>query len=130
DLGPDADRGIGRWPLRAGEPFVAIVADVDEDGNERCGIRLPEVAAPVAVYTGWNARQPVAGLPDVLYEMVGSLLPFPPDRPTVAERYADEAAYVAAARRAAEALVADRFMLDVDVDRAVAAAVELYREAT
>jgi hypothetical protein len=130
DLGPDADAGIGRWPLRAGEPFVALVADVDEDGNERCGVRVPEVAAPVAAYTGWNPRRPIAGLPDVLYEFVGSCLPFPPGRATVAERYPDEQAYEAAALAAAAALVDEGFALDVDRDRAVAAAVARYRAVT
>lgn len=130
DLGPDAGRGVGHWPVRLGEPLPAVVADVDEDGNEACGIRLPEVAAPVAAFTGWNPRRHVEGLPDVLYEFVGSRLPFPPDRPTPAERYGDRAGYEAAARRAAEALVAGGFLLEVDVDRAVGAALAAYDEAT
>jgi hypothetical protein len=129
DLGPDADRGIGRWPLRAGEPYVALVSDVDDDGNEIAGVRVPDVAVPVAVYAGWNPRRPIDGLPDVLYEMLGSRLPFPPARPTVTERYADEATYAAEVRAAAEALVADRLLLAVDVDRVVTAAVERHRDA-
>jgi hypothetical protein len=130
DLGPDADRGIGRFPIRLGEAVAAVVADVDEDGNEAAGIRLPEVAAPVAAFTGWNPRRHVDGLPDVLYEFVGGRLPFPPGRPTLAERYGDRDGYAEAARRAAQALVAGRFLLEVDVDRAVASALAAYDEVS
>lgn len=127
DLGPDAERGIGHWPIRQGEAYPALVSAVDDDGNELAGIRVPEIAAPVAVFTGWNPRRAVDGLPDVLYEFLGSRLPFPPGRPSLADRYPDEDAYAAAARAAAGGLVADGLLLDQDVDRAVAAAVARYR---
>lgn len=114
------------WPLQLGERKVALVSAVDDDANEVAGIRLPAIAAPVAAFTGWNPRVHVDGLPDVLYEFVGSQLAFPPGRPTLAERYADRHAYEAAARRAAEALAAGRFLLEDDVERAVADAVRIY----
>jgi hypothetical protein len=129
DLGPEAERGIGRWPLVAGAPYPAFVAAVDDDGNEVGGVRVPEIEAPLAVFTGWNPRRPIEGLPDVLYEFLGSRLPFPPDRPSLGDRYPDEATYEAAARAAAEALAVDRLLLDVDVERAVDAAVARYRTA-
>ena len=87
DLGPDADRGIGRWPVILGETYVDLVSAIDADGNEVAGIRLPAVAAPLATYTGWNPRRHIDELPDVLYERIGSKLPFPPGRPSVTERY-------------------------------------------
>ena len=120
---------IGRWPLVAGAPYPAFVAAVDDDGNEVGGVRVPEIEAPLAVFTGWNPRRPIEGLPDVLYEFLGSRLPFPPDRPSLGDRYPDEATYEAAARAAAEALAVDRLLLDVDVERAVDAAVARYRTA-
>ena len=43
-------------------------------------------------------------------------------RASLAERYADEAAYVAAVRAAAAQLVAERLMLPEDADRAIEAA--------
>lgn len=128
DLGPEAGRGIGRWPLVQREAYPALVPDVDEDGNERVGIRLPELTAPVAAYTGWNPRRPVPGLPAVLYEFVGSRLPLPPGRPSARDRYPTEADYALAGRDAAEALAKDRILLRLDVERAVAAAVATYRE--
>ena len=35
-----------------GTPLPLLVPTVDADGNERAGVRLPEVAVPVATYTG------------------------------------------------------------------------------
>ena len=64
-------------------------------------------ATGVAAYTGWNPRRAVDGLPDVLYDMVGSRLPSPA---TPAERDLR-----AAAHRLAEA----RFLLEEDLDLAV-----------
>lgn len=119
DLGPDADRGIGRWPVKLGEPYVDLVSAVDADGNEVAGIRLPAVAAPLASYTGWNPRRHIDELPDVLYERVGSKLAFPPGRPSVTERYPSREDYIVAARTAAESLVADRFLLADEVEAIV-----------
>jgi hypothetical protein len=126
DLGPGAVRGIGRWPVRLGEPYVDLVSAIDEDGNEVAGIRLPAVAAPLATYTGWNPRRPVDDLPDVLYEHLGSKLPFPPGRPSAAERYPTRSDYAAAVRAAAETLVAERFLLSEEIDAVVDKAVADY----
>jgi alpha/beta hydrolase family protein len=119
DLGPNAHRGIGRWPVKLGVPYVDLVSAVDEDGNEVAGIRLPSVAAPLATYTGWNPRRHIDELPDVLYERVGSKLAFPPGRPSVTERYPSYDDYLAAARSAAESLVAERFLLEEELDAIV-----------
>jgi hypothetical protein len=126
DLGPHAHRGVGSWPIQLGEPYVDLVSAVDEDGNEVAGIRLPSVAAPLAAYTGWNPRRHIDELPDVLYERVGSRLPFPPGRPSVTERYPSREDYVAAVRNAAESLVAERFLLADEVDAVVGKAAADY----
>lgn len=49
---------------------------VDADGNETAGIRMPATAVPLATYTGWNLRSAGIGAPDELYSMVGSYIPF------------------------------------------------------
>src|SRR5262249_27038614 len=42
-------------PARVGEAVLPLlVPEVDEDGNERAGVRTAEIAAPLATYTGWN----------------------------------------------------------------------------
>ena len=125
DLGPDASRGIGRWPLRLGLAKSAIVSAVDADGNERAGIALPVVAVPVASYTGWNPRRPEPGLPDVLYEFVGSRLPLLSGRAP-----APREDYERAVRAAAADLVSRRLLLGIDVERTVREALAVYDSVT
>ena len=48
-------RPLGRATGRS--PF--LVPQVDADGNERAGVRAPEIAVPLATYTGWNFRERV-----------------------------------------------------------------------
>jgi len=139
DLGPEVDAGIGRWPLTLGARLPAWVSAIDDDGNEVAGIRVPEVAAPVATYTGWNPRRPVAGLPDVLYEFVGSRIPFArtsaereangDPRPSIAERFRDRDDYARKAGSAADDLVARGFLLPADRDAAVNRAIASYDAA-
>ena len=44
-------------PPEKGRPFGVRVSQVDEDGNEVAGIRMPEVVAPLGTFTGWRYRQ-------------------------------------------------------------------------
>jgi hypothetical protein len=120
---PEINSGATSWPLKLGEPMVALVSAVDPGGNEVAGIQLPAVAVPLAAYTGWNPRSAVEGLPDVLYEFLGSRLPLQstavvPDR----ERYEERV------REAAGRLVTTRFLLQRDVEHVVAEAMRLYDE--
>ena len=136
DLGPDAAAGIGRWPAVLGKAYPDLVSAVDEDGNEVAGIRLPEVAVPVATHTGWNVRVPTAGLPDALYPRCGTWLPFaltPAERArtgdrrlSLRERYSDRDDYERRVRAAAAELVAQRFLLDEDLEEAVMTALSTY----
>ena len=41
-------------PPRIGKAFPMLVPQVDADGNGIAGIRMPELAVPLATYTGWN----------------------------------------------------------------------------
>jgi Alpha/beta hydrolase domain len=104
---PGLDPDRVQWPLELGEPRIALVSAVDDNGNEIAGIRLPAVETGIAAYTGWNPRRHVDGLPDVLYDMVGSRLPA---RSTPTEREL---------RAAARQLARARFLLEEDVELAV-----------
>ena len=64
-------------PPKLGPPFPTLVPQVNADGNETSGIRMPEIQVPLASYTGWNLRSPKIGAPDQLYSMAGSWIPFP-----------------------------------------------------
>lgn len=48
------------------------VPAVDDIGNEIGGIQLPDLAAPLCVHTGWNARHPDIGTPHVELSEIGS----------------------------------------------------------
>lgn len=134
DFGPEVDRGVitQEPPQRCGtDAYPVQVPAVDADGNDIAGVRAPMVAAPLGTYTGWNLRQQHLGN-GALLGVSGSYIPLPdtPEerartgdpRPSILERHKDAQAYIDAVRRAVEALVAERRMLEEDVSRAVALA--------
>ena len=115
----------------AGKSYTVLVPAPDLDGNDVAGVRAPMVAAPLGTYTGWNLRAPGFGH-GALLRFEGSSIPFAATeserritgdpRPSVAERYPAESAYVEAIRTAGRGLVAAGFMLEEDVERCAAAA--------
>ena len=126
DFGPDWDRGIVTFePPHIGKPFVVHVPAVDVNGNDRAGIRLAEIAVPLATHTGWNYRHPSIGAPDRLSSEIGSYFPFAKtraermasgdSRESLEERYASKDDYLGKLTRAALALVDKRFLLAEDL---------------
>jgi len=111
----------------AGSPLPLLVPAVDEDGNERAGIRLPDVAVPLATYTGWNFRKPAIGAPDELVSLLGSSIAFPATRAareaakdprrSIEERYRSQEDYLAQVEKAADALVKAGYLLVDDEPR-------------
>jgi hypothetical protein len=126
DYGPQADEGILTVlpPHLVGTPYPALVPKTDSDGNDIAGIRLPEVAVPVATYTGWNLRATPAGA-DEGCDHFGQQVDFAKTkaeriatgdpRPSLEERYPNHATYVDAIAVAARQLQRNRFLLDEDV---------------
>jgi hypothetical protein len=104
-----------------------LVPQVDEDGNERSGIRLPDVAVPLATYTGWNFRNTAIGAPGELVSLLGSSIPFPATRAareaahdprrSIEERYRSREEYLARVEQAADALVKGGYLLIDDEPR-------------
>ncbi len=125
DFGPDWQAGVlSLEPPKVGKPFPALVPQVDADGNERDGVRLPEIAVPLATYTGWNLRDPSIGAPDQRVSFEGSYIPFPKTsaerqqrhdpRRSIAERYPSRDAYLARYTQAIDNLVKQRWILPED----------------
>lgn len=125
DFGPDWSKGIvGNQPPKVGMPYPVLVPQVDADGNERDGVRLPEIAVPLATYTGWNLRDASIGAPGERVAFEGSYIPFAKTaaereaahdpRRSIAERYASRDDYLARFRAAADALVAQHWLLEED----------------
>ena len=129
DLGPDAGRGIARFPAQKGQVYPNYVSAVDSNGNEVGGIRPPDVTVPLGTFTGWNPRAPETGSPEQILKMQGITHFFRPTkaeresigdpRPSIEERYPDKASYLTAVRGAATDLVAQRYALAEDIERMV-----------
>jgi hypothetical protein len=114
DFGPEfRSKGIVAYePPRVGNPFAMLVPQVGDDGNEIAGVRLPQVAVPLGVYTGWNLRTAAIGAPDELYNLAGSFFPFTRAQ---AARYKGEEDYVARCEAVARQLVSERLLLERDL---------------
>jgi hypothetical protein len=110
----------------AGAPLPYLVPQVDADGNDRAGIRLVEVAVPLATYTGWNFGAGGNFPAGDLVNLLGSYVPFArtkaereqrgDPRLSIAERYQSREQYLSRVRASADALVRDRYMLQDDVE--------------
>ena len=130
DFGKDFDKGMLAVlpPRLLGTPYPVFVPKTDADGNDVAGVRMPEVAVPVATYTGWALRADgldgcdAAGQKLNFAKTKAERLASGDPRLSLEERYKDHATYVEAVRRAAEELKAQRFMLEEDVAATVAAA--------
>jgi hypothetical protein len=111
--------------------YGTLVAQVDADGNDLGGIRNVFAAVPIGTYTGWNYFNKEF-FEDGFCTLSGSFIPFAPTkqerlatadpRLSIEERYPTKEAYVAAFRKAADDLVAQRFLLPDDATRLVAEA--------
>jgi hypothetical protein len=133
DYGAQFDEGILTIlpPRLVGTPYPALVPKTDPDGNDIAGIRLPEVAVPLATYTGWNLRAVPAGGDDGC-DHLGQQIDFAKTkaeriiagdpRLSLEERYPSHGDYVQAIVSAATGLARERLLLSEDVQRYVAAA--------
>ena len=64
DLGDEIESGVCDHPARLLSRYPRLVSNVDETLNELAGVRLPEIAAPIGIHSGWNPRHPLHGAPD------------------------------------------------------------------
>jgi hypothetical protein len=137
---PRTIEGPGRLNEGHFAAFPFLVPKVDADGNDVAGIRVPELAVPLATTTGWNFRAERIGNPTTLYALLGSYVPFArtkadrearrDPRPSVEERYRDREDYLQRIRGSAATLVKDRFLLQEDVDDVVQRATRHWAYAT
>ncbi len=133
DYRPQDESGIATQvpPAKLGRDYAILVPQVDADGNDIAGIRSLDVAVPTGTNTGWNTTSKPGTIDQA--GLFGSSFPFvktaaqragtTDPRPSLQERYTDQAGYVAAVTAAANDLVARRFMLRVDADAAIANAI-------
>ncbi|MEO8659567.1 MAG: alpha/beta hydrolase domain-containing protein, partial [Bryobacteraceae bacterium] len=99
-----------------------LVPQVDADGNEIAGVRMPEIRVPLGNYTGWNYK-----FPGQMYAFTGAWFPFTKTkggrerahdpRPSVEERYSTRADYLMKVETATQAMIGEGFLLDIDRQR-------------
>ena len=119
-----------------GAPLPLLVPEVDGDGNELSGIRVPDVAVPLGTFTGWNFSDPAKGVPGDLVALLGSFIPFAPNRAareaagdprkSIEERYPSREDYLSRVRQAADGLVQRRYLLADDVARVMQRAGDMW----
>jgi len=119
DFGPElASKGvITQEPPMTGARYPFLVPQVDESGNEIGGLRSPDVAVPLATYTGWWPTNPVSGN--------GLYVPFArtsadreangDPRLSIDERYSNRAHYLGLVAESAMELIDDGYLLDRDL---------------
>ncbi len=131
DYGPEfATQGIiSIEPPRKLGDYGVLVPRSDPDGNDLGTILVPDVAVPLATFTGWNLRGRTVGAEGMLAELTGSMIPFPrtreereatgDPRPSIQERYGSFEEYRQRYTAACEKLIGRRLMLQEDADRLV-----------
>jgi hypothetical protein len=126
DFGPDFERRgvILREPPEVRGAFPLLVPQVDADGIDLGGIRLPELAVPLATITGWNLRSPERGAPEEMTEFLGSFFPFASTE--IRKRYASRNDYMRKVGAAADGLIRRRFVLPQDRELVIGHAAKLW----
>jgi hypothetical protein len=138
DFGPEFEsRGvILQEPPKVTGAFPVLVPQVDADGIDLGGVRLPEVSVPLATLTGWNLRAAERGAPGEMAEFYGSTFPLAKTkearaaahdpRLSIAERYGSRKDYLERVNAAADELIGRRFAMPQDRDFVVERAARLW----
>ena len=102
------------------------------DGNDLGTLLPPEVAVPLATYTGWNLRRRDVGAEAMLASLTGSYIPFAKTnaaakavgdpRPSLEERYSSFAEYKSLLSALCDEMMKQRYLLKEDAERILAAA--------
>jgi hypothetical protein len=133
DYGPDFEAAgiISVEPPKVRGRYVVLAPKSGPDGNDLGTLLPPEVAVPLATYTGWNLRHRDFGAEGELVSLAGSYIPFPrtkaerrstgDPRPSIEERYGTFAAYRSQFAATCAALVKQGYLLNEDAERLIAA---------
>lgn len=117
-------------PPRVVGAYTVLVPKCDGDGNDLGTLLPPEVAVPLATYTGWNLRRKGVGADGELASLLGSYIPFAKtraermkssdSRESIEERYGSFRTYQARFVGTCRRLAKDRYLLQEDVERLIA----------
>ncbi len=137
NLGPEwrAAGIISHQPPQTLGHYRVLVPKCDQ--NDRGCLLPPEVAIPLATYTGWSLRHREIGAENELVGLNGSYLPFPATaqeraergdpRLSLEERYGDWNSYREKLEAECRRLVGERYLLPEDVERIIQREAERHR---
>jgi hypothetical protein len=119
-------------PPLNGPSYAIRLPETNSDGIDLAGVHQIESRVPLGTSTGWNLRSAAHRGPNALCVLTGSYFPFATTsaerllsgdpRPSLQERYGSHQGFVAAVEKAAQDLVKERFLLQVDADADISAA--------
>ena len=123
DYGPHfASEGIiTKEPPDVHSAFPFLVPQVDESGNEISSLRSPELAVPLATYTGWYPFDPISSrglyvpFARTRYEREATEDP----RPSIEERYQNREHYLGRVTTEALKLIEQGYLLGEDMPEIV-----------
>ena len=120
---------IDHQPPPPTDAYRVLAAKCDADGNPRDCLSPPEVAVPLATFTGWSLRHRDAGAENELVGLNGSYIPFPVSaeerrasgdpRRSIIERYGDLEGYLTKLEAQCQRMVRERTLLAEDAVRIV-----------
>ena len=121
DLGNRIDEGICQHPAKLLKRYPSLVSNVDETLNEVAGIRLPEIAIPIGIHSGWNPRHEQHGGSDQTaafagFSVFGDETCMPSSRDECEEQ----------TTRLTDTLIDDRYVLAEDRDLVIENAMTRY----
>ncbi len=134
DYGPEfVTKGIiAKEPPKITTSYPMLVPQADADGNDVAGIRMPEIAVPLATYLGWNLFNDRSGPTNELAALTGSFIPFPRTRAerertkdprlSIEERYKGRDDYLERITRSATELVTKGYLIKEDIPNILAQA--------
>jgi hypothetical protein len=135
--GYETTRVITNEPPRLGAAFQVLVPQVNDDGNDVAGIRMPEVSVPLGTYTAWSVPYPQLSGLGYLSGLSGAFVPFAATRDgrerkgdtrlSIEERYRGKQDYLDRVKRSVADLVRARFMLAGDADAVLKRAEDVWR---
>lgn len=109
-----------------GTELPLLVPQVDADGNDLGGIRMPDIAVPLGTATGWVFRPAEFGSPHEFYLLRGAWVPFAKTksqrdatndpRRSLEERHASKDAYLAKVKAVVLKLIDQGLMAESDLE--------------
>ena len=136
DMGERADEGIGKFPAEEFETYQNFVSNIDDDGNETGGIRLPDLTVPLGSHFGWNLRHPDTKEPDEQIAMQGISIFFETskenrdkkgdNRLSINERYNSKDEFIDRVKEETKKLLEQNYIIQDDFDIVVEACEERY----